>query len=548
MSSLEEKFNNIGSLSRRERQQLVADLNLAQPKFFQPYIPWWKKPLYNCTVDVLIVADGGLNFGVGGGGLSEFLTIFRDLHLSPRKYKLTLAHRGGSNQFVPGSLNNPILSSNKQLVVDTLTNFKFDATGVNLSSYDQVWLFGIDSAGDIDSTEVAAINQYMDNGGGLFATGDHGSLGSAMCGAIQRVKDMRHWGPHPNMTELESMRGSYRNDTNQAPAGASSSMVFAHQSDNLPQTIYPLLFANNQPHPLLSISTAVVPSGMITIMPDHPHEGQCKPVTSFDGISTQMVALSLVPGGNTAGTKDPTVPHVFNSIAVWDGRGVGKGRIVVDSTWHHFVDINLNGYSVTPPYNGLDTSDLNIIKQYFKNIARWMNRKPSIFCALYSDNTVFKLAFDNKLVESTLEEPRQRLKEVSLADLNAIGVLAEQTLKEDFTPAMSRIILLEWMAQRFPEFAEKRNAWNPPSTKKERKEKASIKGYYQEWIDMDLILHTTIGAGFMAMYADERFKGRELKEDDSAELFEVFLNGLKYGYEMAVKDFRNQVENISKFL
>ena len=292
----------------------MLDLNKIQPKYFKQYVPWWKLPKNDCIVDVLIVADGGLNFGIGGGGLSEFLTVFRDLHLSPRKYKLTLAHRGGVTQYVSGFLNDPnILDPSKQLQVDTITSFTFDAQGLNLNKFDQIWLFGISSNGAISPDEVTKINQYMDNGGGLFATGDHGSLGSAMCGAINRVKDMRYWGSTGTPNQV-SMRGSYRNDTNQAPAGQNVSSNFENQSDNIPQNIYPMLSANGQPHSLLSISKSIVPTGVISIMPDHPHEGECKPVTTFHGIQTQIVALSVVPGGNTAIDKDPTVPHLFLSL------------------------------------------------------------------------------------------------------------------------------------------------------------------------------------------------------------------------------------------
>ena len=33
----------------------------------------------------------------------------------------------------------------------------------------------------------------MDGGGGLFATGDHGALGKALCGEVPRARSMRRW-------------------------------------------------------------------------------------------------------------------------------------------------------------------------------------------------------------------------------------------------------------------------------------------------------------------------------------------------------------------
>lgn len=557
MSSLEEKFKNISSLSRRERQQFMLDLKKIQPDFSKRILPWWQLHTRDCIVDVLIVADGSLNFGLGGPGLSEFLTIFRDLNNSPYKYKLTLAHRGtaSQHQYVPGFLNDPNISDpNKQLSVQTLTGFKFDGPGVNLEKFDQIWLFGIQPSGAISLGEVNAINKYMDRGGGLFATGDHGYLGNAMCGAIQRVKDMRHWASTDPDNQLDqvSMRGRYRNDTNKPSPGQVSSTQFNNQSDNIPQVIFPVLSSNGKPHPLLSISKTVVPTGIISIMPDHPHEGECKPVTTFDGIPTQMVALSMVSAGNTASpsNKAATIPHAFNSIAVWDGYQVKKGRIVVDSTWHHFVNINLNGISSNPPYNGLSNSDLAVVKQYYKNISKWMNRKWDVHCAVVSTPLPIKISLSANLVESTLDNPSQKLEEVSLNDLNGIGILAEERLNQDFTPAVSREILLEWIGQRHSKFAKSLDVWRPKSMKEieKLKQKGEHKGYYHEWINTDFVLYTAIGAGMMAMHADERFQKEETSEKDLPEMLRVFFDGISYGYEVAVKNFHQQVKEINGLL
>ena len=41
--------------------------------------------------------------------------------------------------------------------------------------------------------EKAAIDGWMDQGGGVFATGDHDYLGATMCQRIARVGAMRKW-------------------------------------------------------------------------------------------------------------------------------------------------------------------------------------------------------------------------------------------------------------------------------------------------------------------------------------------------------------------
>src|SRR5258708_34238697 len=49
------------------------------------------------------------------------------------------------------------------------------------------------SGGGVGDGEIAAIAAFMAAGGGVFATGDHDSIGSEMCGHIPRVRAMRSW-------------------------------------------------------------------------------------------------------------------------------------------------------------------------------------------------------------------------------------------------------------------------------------------------------------------------------------------------------------------
>ena len=81
-------------LSRDERITLTNELTRLKPDFLKPYFPiwwWWRR----CTVKVLIVTDGGLNFGIGGFDLSEFLTSFNQLQATTwNNYQITLGHRG----------------------------------------------------------------------------------------------------------------------------------------------------------------------------------------------------------------------------------------------------------------------------------------------------------------------------------------------------------------------------------------------------------------------------------------------------------------------
>ena len=487
METLQERFENMHLLDRDERRKLTRELQILKPIFLKPYVPiwwWWKK----CKVNVLIVTDGGLNFGTSGFHFSEFLTTFNQLEATSWvDYRVTLGHRG------------TIINSSNPVVVNQISNFNFD-TSVNLEDFDQVWLFGISSGGSISAAEISKIETYMDGGGGLFATGDHGSLGSTMCANISRVQDMRYWANTPagstNDTNEVSMNGRRRNDTNTPRPGNSIANTFDHQSDEFPQTIAVRTFGAGQPHPLLSIRTSIRPSGIIDIMPDHPHEGECAPATSFTAngvtVPTQILATSFVNGGNTSGSKAPTDPHCFPSIAAWNGRLANVGRIVIDSTWHHFVNINLNGAGSSQ--NGLTNADWIVVRQYFMNIATWMTRRKIWWC--WWPFLMFELLVDSQLIEASLDDPNQKLEDISLADLKSIGGLAESELADKYNRGFARSFLLEIIEENNKGLHEMLDYSSP---KLDGKTNEPSDEYYQEWVNLDLILWTGIGAGFIAL-------------------------------------------------
>jgi hypothetical protein len=86
-----------------------------------------------------------------------------------------------------------------------IQDFNF-ATSANLLDYDVIWMIGDGGFNDtsdppvmegtkppLDAAQLNAIANFMEQGGGVFAVGDHYSLGSSMCGQIPRVRLMRSW-------------------------------------------------------------------------------------------------------------------------------------------------------------------------------------------------------------------------------------------------------------------------------------------------------------------------------------------------------------------
>ena len=277
--------------------------------------------------------------------------------------------------------------------------FHFDDPSINLSAYDEIWMFsdeGYDGTplgpqgppgpvepGGLTQSELTAITNFMQQGGGVFATGDHDGLGSAVGGLIPRVRFMRKWyspsDTSPGIPSLitPAMRnwpggGVTRRDTLQKGATDTGEMngapiyFFDDQSDDIPQPLNVLVTFTS--HPVVQGAT-----GVLKVYPDHMHEGEVMAPTG--ALLTQTSAtdstLSFAGGGfiefptingyqavpeilaqDTAG-KTPHVTEVSegmacenknftsdtstcptatsNVLSAYDGHTVNVGRIVTDS-------------------------------------------------------------------------------------------------------------------------------------------------------------------------------------------------------------------------
>jgi hypothetical protein len=104
--------------------------------------------------------------------------------------------------------------------------------------------------------------------------------------------------------------------------------------------------------------------------------------------SPEVVATSMSAAGLLTDIyKPPVVPRCFGAIGAYDGRPAGVGRVVVDATWHHFININLNGTGsgvatkkgLYDPANN-PTPDYLQIQRYFRNIVSWLTPLPVWRC------------------------------------------------------------------------------------------------------------------------------------------------------------------------
>uniref|UniRef100_B0T0G8 Uncharacterized protein n=1 Tax=Caulobacter sp. (strain K31) TaxID=366602 RepID=B0T0G8_CAUSK len=363
--------------------------------------------------------------------LGEFIDVLLNTTWLGFKIEITKAHRDAPG---PGGEAAMKASTGADVV-----GFRFDqgftVNGVArvLADYDMVLLFAIErGAEDIDpafAPQTEAIAQYMEKGGGFFATGDHEDLGSEVGRIIPRVRSMRRWWSpynpkgHPPAPEGQ---GSDRYDT--VRPGPDHVVQFEDQSDEIAQEIHPAWYSggikisggylakSRYPHPLLCS-----PAGVITYLPDHMHEGHCEVPDNFetltyklagatvaefptDGdpdLAPEVIATGDVIGGHTTPAianadnftdTDIVTARSFGVIAAWDGHRVKRGRVVVDSTWHHFFNINLTGDMALKGLGGFPQNDQRLfgfyipdgnggrkasphyeaIKAYYRNIIYWL--------------------------------------------------------------------------------------------------------------------------------------------------------------------------------
>jgi hypothetical protein len=403
-----------------------------------------------CRTRILMVADGFLDFGHHFFGLSRLVEALRQSSRPGAEIVVSTAHRGER--------------SDGREAEDYL--FKFEKETFGIDKYEQVWLFGYEATnGQLTESELKVLAEFMNQGGGVFATGDHADLGFALCGNVPRVRSMRKWcfpagkdctapspprnGPERHSTVLE---------------GRDPGFQISDEADDIPQTIFPKLYQNGCeviPHQLLAFHNTA-----ITILPDHRHEGDCVEPTQeqlgqkikygddpeFDEFplksggkarpAPEIIALSVSSGGplkDIGFDQPPVIPRGFGAICAYDGDEVGVidghriGRVVVDASFHHFVDMNLDGTGA--PFgtgffdaSGRPTKHYEVITQYFRNIATYLN--PFDFRQRCDLSQLVLLRFMYPLIEEI-----QRDEALTLDNILEVGGLTRRAISSYFSPA-----------------------------------------------------------------------------------------------------------------
>ena len=412
------------------RSSLLAErVRLDQSLIFLP----------RCKPKILIVTDGSLGYSTAGFGLTRFIEAITSHSSVTLKPTLTLAFRGPHPS--------PVTIGGTAYTVQTSFNFASATPAVTLANYDQIWMFGFNSGGGLANNEIQAIANFMNAGGGVFSTGDHASLGAAMGSRLPRIRRIREWASVPMGTE--ALPTALRRIDTVVNPGTNNIYEFADQGDAIPQRIYPN-YAVTGPggaggwtatvHRILLLSGAAISrasgnpalfSNDMDVLPDHPHESECYAVTAatvLDDVYTEagmnfaewpaaasggarfgsdIVAFGVSGGRSVLNGvwKPPVTPRMFGVIAAYDGHRANPlsgnaarpGRIVCDATWHHFVNVNLQGMGTIAA--GVLTPDANLLKifRYYQNMIDWLQPSNRRTCWIFS--TLALARFHPDLIE-----------------------------------------------------------------------------------------------------------------------------------------------------
>jgi hypothetical protein len=332
--------------------------------------------------------------------------------------------------------------------------------------FDQIWFFGIHQVNkknfdprlggggpesELDQDEVDALRTWMDKGGGVLMTGDHANerptdalppdpkppcpyqngndnyagLGRALGRCVPRAGEMRDWDGPPTAREEDS------NNTQVTPFIRCNEPFPAQilfQRDRVPQQLILPTFdekgkpmRGGQPHPLFFYRDGC---GLIQFFPDHLHEGQVViPNTSNQKLWLRNSAGFQPQPRVVAYGLDKRSGNRIDLLAAYDGSAVGVGRIVADSTWHHYFNINLSGFTQpTGPGSPIDQ-----IGQFYGNLAVWLSPNVKRF---EMAKAMFRWLGQDPQVLEELGPPQQ----ANVADKLRAGAAALQFLTRVSSP------------------------------------------------------------------------------------------------------------------
>jgi hypothetical protein len=284
-------------------------------------------------------------------------------------------------------------------------NLVLDNADAKGEPFDQVWVFGLHQVNrqsfsmgvggggpesELDKAEISAFERRMDTGLGVLITGDHANrqppdivpldlnstcddprrgdqflgLGRALGRCIPRAGELRDWEGKPTSQPRFSF------NTQVVVFGTNVDTQSGFDLDTTPQQLILQTFndkgrpsLNGQPHPLFFYRQGQA----IQLFPDHVHEGAVVIPESLSARWPKKNNVRPQPRVVAYGL-DKRNGNLLKLVGAYDGDFVDVGRIVADSTWHHYFNVNLRGFQ----HPGALFSPTDQIGQYYRNLALWL--------------------------------------------------------------------------------------------------------------------------------------------------------------------------------
>jgi hypothetical protein len=223
-----------------------------------------------------------------------------------------------------------------------------------------------------------------DRQGGVLVTGDHANprppdavdgsldplvnLGRSLGHRVPRAGRLRRWEGLPSADPSADPHHTYNT---QVPDGLGTALDnLTLQDDAHPQRLlltryptgftWPFWLRRYRPHPLFCGR-----SGPIDVFPDHMHEGALDFPSSYpadewpSGPSGQPLPEVVARG------TDKRFARTYDLVSAYDGEPAAVGRVVADTTWHHYFNVNLRGFPAGPVRDA--------IADFYINLAVWLS-------------------------------------------------------------------------------------------------------------------------------------------------------------------------------
>lgn len=236
-------------------------------------------------------------------------------------------------------------------------------SNLDRTDFDELWLFALDVGDGLSLKDCAGIIRFHQQGGGILTTRDHQDMGISMC-ALEILGSFHYFNTRQNDPDPRRCQADDTFTTTISFPNYHSGKNGDYQVIQPIEPVHELLLNPNSP------------TGAIQFFPAHPHEGGI-------GVSSANRSARVIAQGTSKVSGCP-----FNLVVAGDrtqdDQGNLLGRVVAQSTFHHFVDYNWDVAKGCPSFVEEPAGDgykqepdkLDDIKTYVKNLALWLAPEP----------------------------------------------------------------------------------------------------------------------------------------------------------------------------